>query len=183
MEDGFVFALYKSEIRQFNLYEDGILDEELYYNNIVPLLRTRIKKRLLHILVVRDISEADLRNKLTNDYPGELIDEAVFWAKKNHYIDDGEYARNYIEARKDKYSKKKLKYKLMEKGIRKEIIDRVLEYTDIDERKLIIEELDKKTILYRELNYDKQQKIIASLLRKGYEYKLIQEVLEERFDD
>ena len=70
------------------------------------------------------------------------------------------------------------KYKLMEKGINKEIIDNALEEADIDESPMIIKLLEKKH--YFEMDEsEKKQKIIASIMRKGYKYTKIKDVIKD----
>lgn len=66
----------------------------------------------------------------------------------------------------------------MEKGINKEIIDNVLEEADIDESPMIRKLLEKKH--YFEMDEpEKKQKIIASIMRKGYKYNKIKDVIKD----
>ena len=83
-----------------------------------------------------------------------------------------------LDRNKDKYSKLKLKYKLMEKGIDKEIIENALEVFSIDEVSMIRKLLDKKN--YFELDEaEKKQKVIASIMRQGFKYQKIKDVTND----
>ena len=133
----------------------------------------------MHILERSFKSENDLIKKLRlSFYPEEAVKEAIEKAKKFGYINDERYAERYVSTYKDKYSKLNLKYKLMEKGINKEIIDNALEEADIDESPMIIKLLEKKH--YFEMDEpEKKQKIIASIMRKGYKYTKIKDVIKD----
>ena len=169
-DDNESFALYKGEMRRLDIEVGREIDEEEYYVTIYPTLKKRAFARLLHILERSFKSENDLIKKLRlSFYPEEAVKEAIEKAKKFGYINDERYAERYVSTYKDKYSKLNLKYKLMEKGINKEIIDNALEEADIDESPMIKKLLEKKH--YFEMDEpEKKQKIIASIMRKGYKY-------------
>ena len=155
------------------------IDEEEYYITVYPILKKRAFARLLHILERSFKSENDLVKKLKlSFYPEEAVKEAVEKARKFGYIDDKRYAERYIAAYKGKYSKLKLKYKLAEKGIDKEIIENALEESDIDETPMIKKLLEKKNYFDAD-ELEKKQKIVASIMRKGYRYTEIKEVIKD----
>ena len=166
-DDNESFALYKGEMRRLDIEVGREIDEEEYYVTIYPTLKKRAFARLLHILERSFKSENDLIKKLRlSFYPEEAVKEAIEKAKKFGYINDERYAERYVSTYKDKYSKLNLKYKLMEKGINKEIIDNALE------------EAEKKH--YFEMDEpEKKQKIIASIMRKGYKYTKIKDVIKD----
>ena len=178
-EDGDILALYNGEIRRMDITVGKEIDEEEYYINIYPVLKKRTFARLLHILERSFKSEKDIVRKLRlSFYPDEAIKEAIDKAKKFGYIDDERYVERYINTYKDKYSKLKLKYKLMEKGIDKEIIENALEVFSIDEVSMIRKLLDKKN--YFELDEaEKKQKVIASIMRQGFKFQKIKDVIND----
>ena len=178
-DDNESFALYKGEIRRLDIEVGREIDEEEYYVTIYPTLKKRAFARLLHILERSFKSENDLIKKLRlSFYPEEAIKEAIEKAKKFGYIDDERYAERYINTYKDKYSKMKLKYKLLEKGIKKEIIDNALESFTVDEEPMIKKLLNKKHYFETE-EPDKKQKIIASVMRQGFKYQKIKDVIKD----
>ena len=133
----------------------------------------------MHILEKSFKSENDIVKKLKlSFYPEEAIKEAIEKAKKFGYIDDERYAERYINTYKDKYSKMKLKYKLLEKGINKEIIYNALESFTVDEEPMIKKLLNKKHYFETE-EPDKKQKIIASIMRQGFKYQKIKDVIKD----
>jgi len=178
-QDGESFGLYNGEIRRLDIAVGKEIDEEEYYITIYPVLKKRAFARLMHILEKSFKSENDIIKKLKlSFYPEEAIKEAIEKAKKFGYINDERYAERYINTYKDKYSKMKLKYKLMEKGINKEIIDNALESFTVDEEPMIKKLLDKKHYFENE-EPDKKQKIIASIMRQGFKYQKIKDVIKD----
>ena len=178
-QDGESLALYNGEIRRLDIAVGRDIDEEEYYTTIYPVLKKGAFARLMHILEKSFKSENDIVKKLKlSFYPDEAIKEAIEKAKKFGYIDDDRYAERYINTYKDKYSKMKLKYKLLEKGINKEIIDNALESFIVDEEPMIKKLLNKKHYFETE-EPDKKQKIIASVMRQGFKYQKIKDVIKD----
>lgn len=178
-DEGACFALYKGEIRRFDITPGREISEEEYYVKIYPVLKKRAFARLLHILERTFKSEKDIVKKLKlSFYPEEAINEAVEKAGKLGYINDDRYAERYISTYKDKFSKLKLKYKLMEKGIDKETIENCFENIEINELPIIEKLLDKKHYFITE-EKEKKQKIIASIMRQGFKYGDIKDVVRK----
>ena len=172
-QDGESLALYNGEIRRLDIAVGKEIDEEEYYTTIYPVLKKRAFARLMHILEKSFKSENDIIKKLKlSFYPEEAIKEAIEKAKKFGYIDDDRYAERYINTYKDKYSKMKLK------GINKEIIDNALESFTVDEEPMIKKLLNKKHYFETE-EPDKKQKIIASIMRQGFKYQKIKDVIKD----
>lgn len=177
--DGESIALYNGEIRRMDITVGREISEEEYYITVYPILKKRAFARLLHILEKSFKSENDIIKKLRlSFYPEEAIKEAIEKAKKFGYIDDERYAERYINTYKNRYSKLKLKYKLMEKGINKEIIDNALESCFVDEIPMIKKLLNKKHYFETD-ETDKKQKIIASIMRQGFKYQKIKDVIND----
>ena len=176
--EGICFALYKGEIRRLDIENGRDISEEEYYVTIYPILKKRAFARLMHILERAFKSEKDIVKRLEQSlYPLEAIDEAVEKAKKFGYINDDRYVERYIYNYKDKYSKLKLKYKLIEKGIDKEIIEKYMEDIEINETPMIKKLLEKKHYFITE-EKEKRQKIIASIMRQGFRYQNIVDVIK-----
>ncbi len=122
------------------------------------------KEKAVRYLVVAKKTEFEVRNKLKKAGAEEdIIEEVILYLKSIHYIDDEEYVDAYIRQcmRLIKYSIFEIKQKLLQKGIKKDIIEKKLVFlsnTDY-EKKLIqklldgklknMEEIKKKQYLYR----------------------------------
>lgn len=174
----FAFALYNKEIREFGICKGEEFED--FEAKVLPHLYKRAVARLLYILKDRDKTEYELRQKLKEGYyPKEVIDKAIAYIKKHSYIDDKRYARNFIEIKKDRYSIRELRMKLRQKGISLEVLDDILEEYDFDEVSQIVKLLERKGFLKKQSDIREKNKVIQSILRKGYAYSAIKEAMAE----
>lgn len=117
-----------------------------------------------------DRTEQQLIEKLkTNGYPEECIEDAVAYVKKYHYIDDLRYAEHYIRYHQQKKSRQKLKMDLMQKGVRKDVIEQALEENfESDEMRQIRELLEKRRYDKTDSDEKEKRRTYAFLMRRGY---------------
>lgn len=161
----------------YNLDPKKISNEEWLFTNC--------KERSLYIIENSNKTEKQLRDKLKNSgkYSEEIINKTILFLKKYNYINDYEYTKRFIEKFKNKYSKKVLIEKLYQKGVKKTIIDEVVNNFDFenDEYELAKRILLKKYPDYYEncdsLDNIKKNKLFAYLFRKGFNYELVQKIL------
>lgn len=180
LEDGRVFALYNGELRRYKLYEGAELPENRYEEILDTVLKKRARERLLYLLKGADYTEHQIRCKLKQGfYPDEAVEAAVSFGREYHYLDDFRYARIYAEQKAEKMSRRMLLFKLSEKGISKEIIDRVLEEREDGEEAALETLIRKKNIDFSGLNWQERQKICAYFMRKGFAYENILKKINE----
>ena len=167
------FVLYKGELSRYRLEEDAELDDETYEEIITKVLLKRAKARALHLLNDMGRTEAQLRTKLEQGgYPQEVVDEAAAYVK----------SRSFIEGRKNRKSRAELLAALCRKGIAREEAELALEeYYDGEDSKTAIEALLRKKKFEPETaDYMQKQKMGGYLLRKGFRYDEIRQVLKMR---
>lgn len=164
-------VLYRAELARLDLDVDAEVsdrDYELIYSEILP---KRAKKRAMHLLEKMDRTESNVRLKLREaDYPDSVIDEAIDYLYKYHYLDDERFGENYVRYHSNGKSRKLLRQDLLRKGVRAELADEILDSDyDTDERALIRRELNKKG--YNALGADDKtrQRMYGYLLRRGFE--------------
>lgn len=185
LNDEFAFILYKSEIKTYNIKVGENLSDEVIREITDLVLTKRAKKRAMNLLLKGDMTEAKLRSKLSDGkYPTSVIDEAVAYVKGYHYIDDRRYAMGFIASKSMTDSKTVIRRKLIEKGVSKEIIDSCIEefYVDDELNRDVETELIRRLIIKKckdisNLEYTEKQKIIASVMRKGFSYYDVEKVL------
>ena len=123
----FAFVLYNGEVRQYKLEIEHPIEEHIFLEIRTKILPKRAKKRCLNLLQKRPMTEYKLREKLEEGlYVPEVIEEAIEYVKSFHYIDDYDYACQYIFYHKESESRRKIEEKLMQKGITKEILKQAL---------------------------------------------------------
>ena len=144
------------------------------------------KERAIYIITNYSKTEKQLRDKLkqSKKYSETVIDETIKFLKKHNFINDEDYAKRFIELHKNTYSIKVLKQKLLQKGIKKDLIESVFEDSEVkfDEEGIIKKLLLKKCPDYYEIEHDmepkEKQKLLAFLFRKGFSYDKIANVLK-----
>lgn len=179
LDDGICFPLYNKELDEFNIEEEGILEEEVFCRIMQEVLPKRAKLCAMHHLEKMDRTEYQLRTKLNSlKYPEQIVAEAVSYVKKFRYVDDVRYAVNYLEYRKDSKSMRQLEQELYQKGISKETYRMALEEIEAPDEEAQIRQLLKKKN-YRPGETDRKEtgKIFNFLLRKGYSMSSIQHVM------
>ena len=177
----FAFVLYKGELSRYHIAEDSELEEEIYQNLRKEIVLKRAKLRAMHLLNDMGRTESQLRTKLLrNDYPSDIVEEAIAYVKSFGYINDAEYTRSFIENRKEKKSKKEIYAALCQKGLPKDLIETALEecYADDDSIAAIEAIVRKKKFDPKSTDYKEMQKMMGYLVRKGFRYDDIRQVIQ-----
>ena len=191
VNDSLYAELYAADIRELGFSEGDAFTEEKE-NKLVSLLGIRAKKRTLNLLLLRDYSKGTLLERLKKDgYPSDVCEAAVAYAESYHYVDDLRYAMNQIRAMENRQSSSMISMKLMQKGIAKEQIEEAFEILaqertelygeaaltpeQIAIRRAVEQRLSGKETIPEEM----REKLLASLLRKGFSYRDIKNVFSE----
>ncbi len=136
------------------------------------------KTKVLKYIMFKKRSEYEVRNKFSGTIEENLLDDIIEYLKDANYINDS----NYIKKLVDEYinlknlSIKELQYKLLSKGLDKNIIEDYLY-----ENKEQLEEYEKKSaqnIIYKKNSSMDDEEIKQYLLKKGYKYESIKYALE-----
>ena len=177
----FAFLLYKGELSRYHIAEDSELEEKTYQSIRKEIILKRAKLRAMHLLNDMGRTESQLRTKLLrNDYPSDIVEEAIAYVKSFGYINDAEYTRSFIENRKEKKSKKEIYAALCQKGLPKDLIETALEecYADDDSIAAIEAIVRKKKFDPKSTDYKEMQKMMGYLVRKGFRYDDIRQVIQ-----
>lgn len=136
------------------------------------------KTKVLKYIMFKKRTEYEVRNKFATAIDDNMLDDIIDYLKEAKYIDDDEYIKRLV----DEYinlknlSIKEIEYKLITKGINKNIIEDYMY-----ENKEQLEEYEiksAKNILNKKRNLMEQEEIKQNLLKKGYKYENINKVLE-----
>ena len=189
IDQEFAFVLYKGEIEQYKLKEEKVIDDNSYNMIKNELLSKRAKKRCLNLLQKRPYTESKLREKLAEGYyTGDIIDEAIEYVKSFHYIDDYEYACQYIFYHKESETRKKMEEKLVNKGITREILEQAFNdsYEEEEQQEIELEQardlLNKKKYDADSMDWKEKQKVYAFLARKGITSSIIRKAMSLQED-
>lgn len=183
IDDHYEFVLYSGELRRFKLQENEEMSEEVYREITEEILVKRVRLRAMNLLMKHGFTEKKLRDKLAEgEYSRELIDNAIEYVSSFGYIDDNEFARDYIVSHRDDKSIGRIKNDLLNKGVSKEIINSALnkvyeEDGPIDEIPLIQKLLRKRGFDAQNAGYEEKNKTYAFLMNKGFSAESIRRVI------
>ena len=139
----------------------------------------REKTKVLKYIMFKKRSEQEVRNKFCKTIEQNLLDDIIEYLKEAKYINDEQYIRKVI----DEYivlknlSLKELKYKLMAKGLEKNLIE---DYTYSHKEELKEYEIKSATnIIYKKSDSMEKEEIKQYLIKKGYKSENINQAFEE----
>lgn len=185
INDEFAFVLYKGELKLYGIQKGKVLEEEAYDRIINQVLMKRAKLRAMNLLKSRAYTEKKLKEKLQRSrYPKVCVENAVAYVKSYGYINDKQYAADYIFYHGNGLNRQQICRKLKEKGIADEIINNAYqEYCDEgnapEEEKLIYRFLKKKNFLPESDDaWEKRNKMTRTLLQKGFSYDKVMRVFD-----
>lgn len=151
------------------LKKGGYIDEEIMQTILADSNKHKAKQKALELLTFRAHSKKELENKITRTVGESAAQEAVEKMEELGLVNDLEFAKSYsLElAQRKYYSAKRIEFELIQKGIEKDIIDKVFEDIYIDEEQNINAALSKKH-LSMPLDEKTKRRTIAWLQRLGY---------------
>ena len=177
----FAFVLYKGELSRFHIADGQELSQDIYEKIRTEVILKRAKLRAMHLLNDMWRTESQLREKLTrNDYPADIVEAAIDYVKSFGYINDYEYARSFIESRKERKSRREIYMQLVGKGVARDLIDEAFEecYEQEDSTEAIHRLLEKKHYDPQSTAPEEKKKIMAYLVRKGFNYEDIRRTMQ-----
>lgn len=182
IDQEFAFVLYKGELRLYKVAEGKEIAEKIYDELMRVVLPKRAKLRAMNLLQKRAYTEKQLRDKFAEEYyPERIVDEAIAYVKSFHYVDDYQYAIDYITCYETRKSCKKLKMELITKGVSKTVIeDAFREWENrggTQDEVAMIQKLLEKKHYNPECDMKEKNRIYGFLLRKGFAVEKVQEAM------
>ena len=167
------------------LLESGVsigssLDDEQYFELVNKCEYSRAKEKAFFLLGIKDYSKKQLFDKLIKEVSADTADKVCERLEELGLINDENYARRLAHdlIHIKKLSERGALYKLMEKGISRDVCESVLEEFETDPVEQITQLIEKKYI--NKLDDEKdRRRTVAALQRMGYSWSDIKEALEE----
>lgn len=181
LDGQFAFTLYKGELSRYHIAEESVIEDDIY-DSLRLIVIKRAKLRAMHLLSDMGRTESQLRAKLKQGgYAEDAVEAAIRYVESFGYINDMEYARSFIDSRKDRKSKKELYAALLQKGVPAEIVEQVFEeadYGEKDSRRAIEALMRKRSYNPETADVKEKQKMMGYLMRKGFSYQDVRNVLQ-----
>jgi len=180
LDDKFAFGVNNNLIIDFGLYAG----KELSGSYVIKIKEAENFSLALssafRLLSVRQRSEAELKKRLLTKYTDSTVNEVFKKLSDYQMISDLEFARTWIEERKNKKGKKALIYELKNKGVKSEIYMPIINAITIEEEQMfaqrVFEKKFKKVALKSKTEIEKTQRF---LLARGYSFDVIKKVIDE----
>lgn len=153
----------------------------------------KLIERMYRLFNVRARSEKEIRDYLRNlsfkrklqgdEEISELtVEQLIDRLKKKGLLNDELFAEAWVDARRRSKKKgvKVLQSELMQKGIDREVVEKVLAENQVDEEKLAKEALEKKLKIWDNLPpLEFKKKASDFLLRRGFAYEIVKGVVDK----
>ena len=179
-DEGLTFALYRGELKKYDLREGEELAPGVYDRILREVLFKRARERCLYLLKAKDRTEQEIRRKLKEGfYPPEAVESAVEFLKEYRFVDDEKYCRGYIRDYGGKKSRTQLEFELGNRGIPREMAACFLEENPVDEESQILRYLRKKGYEKEATPPKEKAKMASALARKGFSFDEIYRVMGE----
>ena len=140
------------------------------------------KTKVLKYIIFKKRTEYEVRKKFSSTIDNEMLDDIIDYLKEAKYINDDEYIKKlvYEFINLKNLSIREIEYKLISKGINRNIIEDYI-YNNRDD----LEEYEiksAKNIINKKSSSMEIEEIKQYLLKKGYKSENIKEALEGEED-
>lgn len=180
LDGEFAFGISDKLLVDFDLYKGKELSQSELENIKGGENVGKAMDKAYRFLSFRPRSEKEMRDKLSEKFEQETVDEAIGKLKSYNFINDEEFARMWVNSRQSGRSAKALAFELKRKGLEKSVIDGALSDVDKESELESALELVRSKSKYQGLEkQEAYQKIGGFLARRGYNYDIIKKVIEE----
>jgi regulatory protein len=179
------FAVHEDILIKYRLLKGREIELQELKEILASEELNRAKQAALNYLSYRPRTVEELRNQLlTKGFEVDVCSEITFQMQQQGYLDDEEYAKQWVRERKHSRPRGKylLRQELVRRGIDKDIVDEVIdqELSPDEAIQMIKSLIDKKYRNVRFSDYHElKMKMIPFLQRKGFSFDLILSVLEK----
>lgn len=183
LNDEYAFAVDESTLIKFGLMKGKTLEQfdidEIAYEDEIA----KAFNKALHFLSFQMRSEYEVKKKLLDAGHGEaVVLEAIRKLENLGFLNDATYSKALLETKKRTMKKgpRAIRQDLKKKGIDKSLQDEVLETFTYEEQLDIAMQLAEKEVRAgnRKTPTQVKQKIQDVLMRKGYSFSIVSDVLE-----
>lgn len=176
----------KIEISEETLIEFGLYKGQEVEGEIIDKLKFEDEKTEALLLSYRFLQRNKTEKQLIdylykNKISGEIIDTVIPILNEKKYLNDEDYARRYLNDAMNikKYGKIKIVYMLRSKGIKNDIIEKIMRDYDYELEYLNAEDLLSKKLDSEEKDSKKINSAKKYLQGRGFEFEIINFAVEE----
>jgi regulatory protein len=185
VEGEFAVGISEETLLNFGLRTDDEITKETLAELIEYDEYIYAKKCALDFLSYRIRSTAEIKDKLrTKNISAGTSERVIKHLQKLGLIDDEEFARQLVQSyiSEKPLGKKVIMQKLFQKGISKQVGEKVLDniFDSLNEKELALTNFKKYFIKLRDKDINKKKKkVFEFLARKGFSFDVINEIINE----
>jgi len=181
LDDRFGFGIDLENFVVLGLKEGNEYSQEEIESIIKKAQFQKTLDKLLRFATLRPRSQREIRYWLRRKKVHESLNEELFKRlRRLEFLDDEKFAKWWIDQRLSfkPRGKRALKYELFQKGIDKEVIEKILNESEIDEAKIAKKLLEKNTYKWKKYKgLEEKQKKSQFLARKGISWDSIKKLI------
>lgn len=183
IDNKFAFGL-TDEIRyKYDLHTNKEIDEEFIEDVLKAEEQNKVINKALNLISYRQRSIKEIKQNLKmKGYEDIYIEKAIEYCKNQNYLNDEEFANSFIRDKQNlnKLGSKRIKYELINKGVSKSVIEKILQIDPEDEYSIALGLAEKKINSYNGQDRNSiYRKLGGFLQRKGYPYDIVKKVLDD----
>lgn len=174
--NGDVIWLSRDDYNSFPFSEEKEIPEEEFYQYIRTCQYPRALNHAVAMLARRPHSTGEIRQKLSYDrYIEDVIELVLYKLGKENLLNDREFCEQWIRYRTEcKYGPRRILQELRRKGIPQEMAEEIMDMQS-DPEETHYQSILLATKAWKHMKPDeniqkRRQKVIASLVRKGYDW-------------
>lgn len=180
IDDQFLFSMYFTEIKKYDLQVNTQISNELLERIGKEVMAKRGTAYVYHLLSMKDYTGHEILKKLLKaGYGDRFANQILLVVQGQGIINDLDYAKRYIEQLHTKKSKRQLIYTLQGKGIPTDILNGIFDELQVDEyeaaKKVLLKKIKNKT----SLSYEERCKLYAYMANRGFASSTIMKAIEE----
>jgi len=185
LDGDFAFGLSREVALSFDLKEGDLLDRAKINRLQSAEAEVQARELALHFLSYRMRTEKEVRDKLRQKgIQGACIQKIVQRLKRMGLLNDREFAREFARSkvRRGFLGERAMRQELRKKGVAQNLLEKVITevYAENDPVNLARALVNKRKGRYMDLEEKQYRKKMQDLLlRKGYDWEVIGEVLND----
>ncbi|NFL97969.1 recombination regulator RecX [Clostridium botulinum] len=184
IDEEFNFACSSELIYYHNLKNGKVIDEHSLNDIIKEDNYIKAKGYALKYIEKSLKTESQVKEKLyLKEYDEDTVNKVIRFLKDYNFIDDDKYCDMYIREKLNIYGRNKIKYTLLNKGVKENIvIEKINNINEEKEKKVAYELAEKKykiMILREKDKFKIYKKIWPYIISRGYNSNIAEWIINE----
>ncbi|KEI84606.1 recombination regulator RecX [Clostridium botulinum] len=184
IDEEFNFACSSELIYYHNLKKGKVIDENSLNDIIKEDNYIKAKGYALKYIEKSLKTESQVKEKLyLKEYDEDIVNKVIRFLKDYNFIDDDKYCDMYIREKLNIYGRNKIKYTLLNKGVKENIvIEKINNINEEKEKKVAYKLAEKKykiMILREKDKFKIYKKIWPYIISRGYNSNIAEWIINE----